>query len=146
MSAEQNKSIIYRWVQAGWNEGNLDLADELYGSDYVYHDPMALDLGTGPEAIKRVVQTYRGALPDIHFTVDEMVAEGDKVAWRWTARGTHQGPLLNFPPTGKTATVTGTVISRFAGGKWVEDYNHWDTLGMLQQMGIIPSMGGRFSP
>ncbi len=81
----------------------------------------------------------RTAMPDLQFTIEDMVAEGDKVVWRWTVRGTQTGPLMGLPPTGKRATVTGIIISRFANGKWQEDYNNWDTFGMLKQMGVIPA-------
>jgi predicted ester cyclase len=67
-----------------------------------------------------------------------MIAEGDKVVWRWRITGTHRGELNGIPPTGKPISITGIVISRFAGGKWAEDYVNWDTLGMLQQIGVVP--------
>jgi steroid delta-isomerase-like uncharacterized protein len=141
MSAEQHKTIIRRWVEGAWNAGNLALADELYAPDYTYHDPQAPNLPPGPAGIKQLLGGYRAALPDIHMTIEDMIAEGDTVVWRWTARGTHQGDLMGIAPTGKTATVTGIVISRFANGKWAKDHINWDTLGMLQQLGVVPTPG-----
>ena len=94
----------------------------------------------GPEGISGIVAMYRAALPDLRFTIEDMVAEGDKVAWRWSVTGTQHGPLMGIPATGKSATVTGSIISRFAGSQWVEDYCNWDTLGMLQQIGVVPRM------
>src|SRR5947207_1147498 len=93
MSTEQNKAIIQRWVKEAWNAGNLVLADELYAADYAYRDPSAPPMPAGPEAIKQVVATYRAAIPDMRFEIEDMIAEGDKVVWRWMARGTNTGAL-----------------------------------------------------
>lgn len=138
MSATENKESILQWVEAAWNRGDFSLADKLYAADYVYHDPASPAEVRGPEGITGVVSTYRAGLPDLQFAVEDMIAEGDTVAWRWTARGTHRGALLGAPATGKRATVTGIVISRFANGRWVEDYCNWDVLGLLRQLGMVP--------
>ncbi len=139
MSTEENKATVRRWVEAAWNTGDLSSADTLYAADYEYHYPASPAPVRGVEGIKGLVTMYRAALPDLQFTIEDMVAEGDKVVWRWTVRGTQTGPLMGLPPTGKRATVTGIIISRFANGKWQEDYNNWDTFGMLKQMGVIPA-------
>ena len=139
MSAEQNKAMVRRWVDGGWNSGDLSLVDEMYAPNYMIHDPSQPDFSGGAEAFKGFVSAFRAGLPDIHFKVEELVAEGDMVAWRFTTTGTHEGELLGIPPTGKRTMVTGLVISRFEGGKWAEDYVNWDTLGMLQQLGAIPA-------
>jgi steroid delta-isomerase-like uncharacterized protein len=141
MSAEANKAAVLHWVESGWNQGNLDLADEMYAPSYMIHDPVAPDFPGGIEAFKAYVRTLRTGLPDIHFTVNEMVTEGERVVWRFTALATHLGELLGIPPTGKRATVTGIVISRFEDGLWAEDYVNWDTFGMLVQLGVIPAPG-----
>jgi steroid delta-isomerase-like uncharacterized protein len=141
MSAEENKAFLNHWVAEVWNKGNLALADEVISEDYVYHDPSLPAPIRGKDGFKGLVAMYRTAIPDLTLTVDDAIAEGDKVAWRYTGRGTQTGPLMGFPPSGNRAEVTGTIISRFANGKWVEDYSNQDTLGMLQQMGIIPKMG-----
>src|SRR5207237_4031765 len=139
MSTETNRAVVYRWVEGGWNKGNLDLVDEMYAPNYTLHDPSAPGFPGGTEAFKGFVTTFRTALPDIHFTIDDTIAQGNMVVWRFTARATHLGPLMGIPPTGKSATVTGIVISRFdENGKWAEDYINWDTLGMLQQIGVVP--------
>jgi steroid delta-isomerase-like uncharacterized protein len=139
MSTEQNKATVRAWVEAAWNQGNLSMADGLYAADYVYHDPASPTEVRGVEGIKGLVTMYRTAMPDLRFTIEDMIAEGDKVVWRWTVRGTHRGPLMGIPATGRSGTVTGIIITRFANGKWQEDYNNWDTLGMLQQFGVIPT-------
>jgi steroid delta-isomerase-like uncharacterized protein len=133
-------AIVEQWVEGGWNNGDLALVDEFYAPDYTIHDPTAPDFPGGREAFKGYVTTLRTGLPDIHFTVEDLIEQGDKVVWRFVARGTHQGNLLGIPPTGRPGTVSGIVISRFAGGKWTEDWVNWDTLGMLQQFGVIPAL------
>lgn len=140
MSAEQNKSIIRRWVEGGWNQGNMALVDELFASDHMVHDPMTPDFPGGHAAFKQFVTNLRTGFPDIHVTVEDMVAEGDKVAWRWVITGTHTATLMGIPPTGKSVRITGIVLSRFANGKWAEDYVNWDTLGMMQQIGVVPTL------
>ena len=139
MSAEQNKAIVSRWVAGGWNTGDLSLVDEFY-ADYTLHSPGMPDV-QGTEAFKAFVTMYRTAFPDIHFTLEDMVAEGDKVAWRATTRGTHQGELMGIPPTGKPIVVSSSIVSRFENGKWAEDWVLIDMLGMLQQLGVIPVPG-----
>ena len=140
MSVESNKAVIRTWVEQAWNHGNTSSADELYAPDYVLNDPALPAPVRGIEGIKGFIATYRAGLPDIHFTIEDVVAEGDRVVWRWTARATHLGTLMGIPPTGKQTTVTGVVITRFANEKWAEDHLHWDTLGMLQALGVVPSL------
>jgi steroid delta-isomerase-like uncharacterized protein len=140
MLAAQNKARIEQWVESAWNHGDFSTAGTLYAADYRYNDPSSPAEVRGPEGIVSLVSMYRAALPDLHFTIDQMVAEGDTVAWRWTVRGTQRGSLMGIPPTGKHATVTGIIITRFPGDQWVEDFANWDTLGMLQQIGVIPSL------
>lgn len=138
MSAEQNKMSIRRWVEVAWNSGNLAIADEVYSSDYLLHDPAGPIHGT--EALKQFVATFQTAYPDIHATIEDMIAEGDKVVWRYTVRGTHEGEFMGIAPTGKSITLTGILISRFADDKVVEDWNNYDALGMMQQLTVIPAL------
>ncbi len=140
MSIEANRSTVYKWAEGGWNNGNLDLVDEMFSPNYMIHDPSAPGFPGGTEAFKGFVNGFRTALPDVHCTVEDTIAEGNTVVWRWTMRGTHLGSLMGIPPTGKYAVVTGIVMSRFDGdGKWAEDYINWDTLGLLQQIGAVPA-------
>jgi steroid delta-isomerase-like uncharacterized protein len=143
MSTEQNKATVLRWFKDGFEKGNLALANEIFAADHISHDPGAPPGGwpRGPEGGKAIVATYRGAFPDIQFTIEEQIAEGDKVVTRWTARGTNTGELMGMPPTGKKATVTGIDISRMANGKIAETWGNFDTLGLLQQIGAIPAPG-----
>jgi steroid delta-isomerase-like uncharacterized protein len=138
MSAEANKAVIRQWVETGWNHGDFSTINNIYAADYAYNDPSAPPLPKGPQAIMGVVSTYRGAFPDVRMTIEDMVSEGDKVVWRWTVTGTHNGPLMGIPASGKSVRLSGIVISRFVNGKWAEDWANWDTLGMLQQIGAAP--------
>jgi steroid delta-isomerase-like uncharacterized protein len=141
MSTETNKAIVRRWVEEGWNKGNLALVDELYAPNVVQHDPSSPAPVTNSEALKMYVTGYRTAFPDLLFTIDDLIAEGDKVVWRFTSRGTQKGPLMNIPPSGKTGTVTGIAIFRIADAKIAEVWVNVDTLGLLQQIGVIPAPG-----
>jgi steroid delta-isomerase-like uncharacterized protein len=140
MSTEENKALVRRWEEL-WNQGNLALADELFAPTFLLHDPSSPFEISGPEGYKQDITRFRSAFPDLQITLEEMVAEGEKVVGRWTARGTHQGPLRSFPPTGTQVTLTGIDIFRIVGGKIVEEWSNADGLGMLQQLGIIPSIG-----
>ena len=140
MSTENNKALIRRVNEEAINGGNLALLDELASSDSVLHDPNYPQPVHGAEGLKQYIRTFRTAFPDVHFTIEDMVGEGDTVAVRHTARGTHQGELFGIPPTGKQLTVTGMTCQRFVNGKPVEIWVNADNLGMLQQLGVIPAM------
>jgi len=140
MSVEENKALVRRTYEEVLNNGDLDVADELYAREYVYTSPGSPEL-RGPEGFKQLVRMLRGAFPDLRFTPEELIAEGDSVVSRWTGRGTHQGEFKGISPTGKQVTVTGMVIHRLANGKFVEDREELDALGLLQQLGAIPSAG-----
>lgn len=138
MSADTNKEIVRRLGVEPW-EGNFGVIDELVAPNYVGHDPA--QPGTqGPQGIKEFITAYLTGFPDGRITIDEQLAEGDLVATRWTGRGTHQGELMGIPPTGKQVTVSGITISHVKNGKVVEEWSNWDTLGMLQQLGVVPEM------
>lgn len=138
--SEENKAIVRRYIEQVWNEGQLAVVEEIYGTDYVLHDPGRSGI-RGSEGLKQFVAMYRTGFPDVRWTVEDQIAEGEKVVTRYTARGTHKGEFVGIGPTGRQATVTGILISRFAGGEIVEEWVDWDFLGLLQQMGVIPRMG-----
>ena len=140
MATETNKALIRRWVEDGWNAGNLALVDAIYAPNVVQHDPSSPAPVTSSEALKMYVSSFLTAFPDLHFTIDDLLAEGDKVLWRFTAQATHTGPLMNIPPTGKRTTVTGMVLFRVANDKIAEVWVNIDTLGMLQAIDVIPAM------
>jgi steroid delta-isomerase-like uncharacterized protein len=138
--SEENKAISRRFIEELWNTGNLSVADEIVAPTYVNHDPATPDLGKGPESAKKEVTLYRTAFPDLRFSIEDLFAADDRVAVRWTGRGTHRGDLNGIAPTGKTVTVLGTSINRIAGGKIMESWVIWDALGMLQQLGVVPEL------
>jgi steroid delta-isomerase-like uncharacterized protein len=140
VSTEENKEVVRRVGVEPW-EGNLSVVDELVSTNYVGHDPTTPD-HLGPSAVKEFVSGYLAAFPDASITIEEQLAEGDLVATRWTASGTHKGDLMGIAPTGKQVTVTGITISRVEGGQLVEEWSNWDTLGLLQQLGAIPQLAG----
>jgi len=138
MSMQDNKTLVHRFWEEIWNQGNMAAADEIVASDFVLYTPgEQID---GPEGLKRWVKTVRGASPDIHFTLDDTVAEGNKVVTSWTGRGTNNGPFAGRPPTGKKITMTGISIFRIENDKIVEDKLAEDSLGFMQQLGVIPPL------
>jgi steroid delta-isomerase-like uncharacterized protein len=148
VSTEENKAIVRRWFLETWNEGRLEVADELIAPDYDAHPaPTDPDFGRGPAGQKAFLTFYRTAFPDVHMEIEDMLAEGDRVAVRWRGTGTHRGELMGIPPSDKPATVTGMFISRVADGKIVEGWANFDALGMMMQIGAIPmpAQGGAVS-
>ena len=140
MSAQENKSVVRRELEEIFSQGgNLDVAEEIYAPDYVGHEPTFGDVH-GVEGAKQFAATYRQAFPDVQTTMEDQLAEGDKVVTRFTSRGTHQGESEDFgPPTGNRIEVTGITIERFSEeGKIVEDWTNFDALGLMQQLGLVP--------
>jgi len=137
MSAAENKALVRRFVDKSWNGGNLLAADEMMAADAVVHEPV---IGT-PADLKMLVGDFRTAFPDWHSTVEEMIVEGDRVAERWTGRGTHRGEFQGIPPTGNQVAVPGVVFYRIADGKIVEFRGQFDRMSLMQQLGVVPSMG-----
>ncbi len=137
--AGRNIAIAQRVIEEAWNQGNLAVIDELYSPAIVSHDPASLPDEQGLEGRKRAALRYRKALPDIHFALSDFTATGELVYYHWQATATHTGELNGIPATGKKITVTGTATDRIVNGKIVEEWSHWDTLGMLQQLGVIPA-------
>ena len=136
MSTEANKAILRRWVEEFWNQKNPALIDEILSPTYILHDPSGPV--EGREGFRQFSAGFQTAIPDLHVTVEAMVAEGDKVVWRYLLRGTHQGDMFGIPATGKPVALRGIIISRFAGGMWAEDWQNNDLQVMLQQIGALP--------
>src|SRR5437867_12557901 len=131
MSTEANKTIVRRLYEEVWNTGDLDKANAVLAADFVDHAAPP-GFATGLEGAKQVFSMYRAAFPDLQIVVEDLVADGDRVVARWRSRGTHQGPLMGIPPTGKQVVTTGIDIHRIADGKIVEHWATFDQLGMLQ--------------
>ena len=143
MSTEENKTLVRRAIEEGWNQGNLALTEELDAANFIHHDPDFPNFQTRKDYRQWVTQT-RNAFPDLHLTIEDVIAEGDKVVTRWTFRGTNTGALVTpmpLPATDRQVTVTGITISRLTGGKFLENWQQGDTLGFLQQLGVIPAPG-----
>jgi steroid delta-isomerase-like uncharacterized protein len=138
MPTEENKANVRRGFEA-INQKNLAVFDELLTPDVVVHS--ASTTTQGLEAYKQSLSMYLTAFPDLQFTIEDMIAEGDTVVVRYTTRGTHQGNLWGIPPTGKQVSATGIFIDRLVNGKAVEQWTNFDDLGLLHQLGVIPSMG-----
>jgi len=137
MSIAENKAIIHRYYEEVWNRCSLAAAKELIAPDIAFRG--SLNVTTrGLEGFKEYVALVRTAFPDLHNTIEDLLAEGDKVVARLTYRGTHLGKLFGLAPTGKRVTCTGIAIFRIGGGKIVEGWVNGDTLGLPQQLGTAP--------
>ncbi|MFL5307283.1 MAG: ester cyclase [Polyangia bacterium] len=136
-SRDENKRSVTRLFET-FNNADLASIDGLVGPDYV-----GAQGDKGPAGFKTVVVGLRAAFPDLRYTVDDVVAEGDQVAVRWHWTGTHRGPFRGFPPTEKTVTNSGAGIFRLNGGKIVAAVLETDRLGFLEQIGVVPQGVGR---
>jgi steroid delta-isomerase-like uncharacterized protein len=137
VNAEENKAIILRHWEEVVSKGNLDLIDEIFALDFVAHEADQ-DI-QGPEGVRQFILMLRAAFPDLHVTIEDVLAERDKVVQRWHGHGSHQGELMGLPPSGKRISVAGITISRFEGGKVAEEWELYDLMGMMQQLGALPS-------
>jgi len=141
MSTEENKALARRLIEEAWNQGNLAVVDELLVYDHVPHHPMIGDQPPSRELYKQFIVRTRAAFPDMHATIEDQVAEGDKVVTHWSVQGTHHGVFQGHSPTGKQMRVTGIVIDRIVDGKVVEGWMVMDTHDQMQQLGLIPRPG-----
>ncbi len=138
MSAE-NEALAHRFHMDIFQEGRMEVADEILSTDFVNHFPgNPPEMRRGPEGVKRLAEAIRGAFPDAKITHHETITEGDKVTLRWSMTGTQDGEMFGVPPTGKSVNITGIDIFRIASGKIVEMWQNWDQMGMMQQLGVIP--------
>jgi steroid delta-isomerase-like uncharacterized protein len=140
MSEAENKTIAERFNEDVWGRGDEAALEELLAPDFVDHDALP---GQSPdrEGHRQILAEFRSAFPDLHVTTEDVVAEGDKVVSRWTARGTHQGELLGIAPTGNGVTIKGIDVLRIAGGRIVERWAQSNDLELMQQLGVVPTPG-----
>ena len=138
MSTEENKSIVRRFVDEVQSKGDIDAIDELCSPEFVNHSAPP-GVPSNCEGVKQVTAMFRQAFRDSYFTVEVMVAEGDKVATRKTFHGTHQGEFMGIPPTGQQVSTGLIDVVRIVDGKVVEHWSMGDNLGMMQQLGVIPT-------
>ena len=141
MSVEQNKELVRQMVEQMFNRGNLSRADEFLAPDFVEHEELPPGIPPGREGVKQLTATLRSAFPDLSATIDDIVAEGDKVVIRQTWSGTHKGAFMGVPPTGRRVSIGVIDIIRVDGGKFVEHWGQMDNMSMMQQLGAIPAPG-----
>jgi steroid delta-isomerase-like uncharacterized protein len=140
MSIEENKALIRRFYEEVFNNRNLAALDDFYAPDHIDHT-LPPSLPAGPEGTKQAIATMLEGFPDLHITIEDMIAEKDKVVIRFTTHGTQRGTLGGIPPTGKQVAVSTIEITRITNDKIAEDWGLDDRLGMLQQLGPVPAMG-----
>jgi steroid delta-isomerase-like uncharacterized protein len=132
------EAIVRRFIEDSFSEGQLDLVDELVADEYVGYDSGTPEPIRGPAELKRTMETYLSAFPDLEFTIHDVACEDDLVAVRWTATGTHEGELMGIEPTGERVENAGMEFDRVRDGQVVETHVVWDALGMLRQLGVVP--------
>ncbi len=140
MSAEENKAIVRRFWGI-WEEGNIDLFGELLAADHINHNPATPDQPTGAEGARQVVSMFRSAMPDLKVVIEDMIAEGDQVATRYTLEGTHEGELFGGPPTGQHLSIKSMTVERVSEGKIRGHWRVTNNLEMMQQLGVVPEPG-----
>jgi steroid delta-isomerase-like uncharacterized protein len=142
MSTEQNKALVRQMVEEIFNRRNTGLADEFLASDFVEREELPPGIPPDREGVKQLATMLRSAFPDFTATIEDTVAEGDKVVIRMTWMGTHEGEFMGVPPTGKSVSFGVIDILRIAGGKFVEHWGQMDSMSLMQQLGVVPTPGG----
>ena len=139
-----NKALVRRYVEEVLNQKSLAVVDELFAPTFIDHDS-SMPEAKGPEGIKGLAAMVHASFPDVHFTIEDMIAEGDKVVYRYSVRGTHRKDFMGIAATGKQISFTGIHIYRVDSGKLQEEWENWDTLGLMRQLGVIPQPGSATS-
>jgi steroid delta-isomerase-like uncharacterized protein len=129
---ERNIEVVRSWIDEAWSKGNVTVADDLLTDGFVLHDPVARREVVGRDAERALITGLRESIPDLRFTIDDVVADGDDVTIRWTAEGTHGGELLGFPSTGRPLAIRGVDMYRLEEGRIAESWTFWDLPGMLR--------------
>jgi steroid delta-isomerase-like uncharacterized protein len=139
MSTEQNKALIGRFIEEIFNRGNMSVVEALFAPDFVEHEQLPPGIPNNREGVKVLTSMLRSAFPDFKATIDDIVAEGDKVVIRMSWSGTQKGEFMGIPATGKRVSIGVIDIIRIADGKFVEHWGQMDSMGMMQQLGAIPA-------
>jgi steroid delta-isomerase-like uncharacterized protein len=142
MSVNESKAVVREMVEQSMIAGNIDAAIHAYVPDFVYHNPILAamsGLPSGPEGVRQLMLASRSAFPDMRYTIEELIAEDDRVAVLYSWQGTHSGSLGGLPPTGRSVTATGAIVCRVTDGKIVEQWDVDDRLDVMQQLGLIPT-------
>lgn len=135
--SQHNRDVIERYFGQLFNQGRVELVDDLLHPDYVNHSPGSADLPRGREGVRIVVEALRRGLPDLHYAIEDLVVGADAVAARTTLTGTHRGDLFGIPPTGRSVRVAQMTIERFRDGRIVAHHRLTDELSMLRQLGVL---------
>ncbi len=138
----ENKTIIRRLYQEVCNERKLEGADELLSASHALHDPVVSGSQVGPELYKRRVMEMTTGFPDLCFTIEDTIAEGEKFVTCWTISGTHQKEYMGIAATGRKISLEGITIHHIRKGKILDSYARWDVLGLMRQLGVVPAKGG----
>jgi len=140
--SEENKATVRRLLEEGFSQGHTEVVDEVLNPNFVCYDPNS-ESGEirGSETIKGEIEYFRNAVPDLTYTIEEQIAEGDKVVTRYTVSGTHQGEFFGIGATGERITMSGIMIDRLEDGKMVEEWPEYDLLGVIRQLGAVPAPG-----
>ncbi len=136
-----NKAIIGRLYEEVWNQRKFEVINEIISPSHALQAPNVAGSAVGPDAYKRQVLRFLEGYPDLHWTIEDTIAEEDKVVACWTISGTQGGKYLGIPATNKKVSVDGITIHHIANGKIMDSYSNWDALGMMQQLGVVPALG-----
>ncbi|MBI3048634.1 MAG: ester cyclase [Acidobacteria bacterium] len=137
--SEKNEAIVRRMFEEVWNNRQIDAIERYHTSDFAHRDPQ--NPAQGLDAFREVVKKYQSAFPDARLEIEDLLSAGDQVVVRWRATGTHRGMLEGLPATGRQAAVTGISIFCLSGDKIREEFVNWDTLGLMQQLGVVTLPG-----
>jgi steroid delta-isomerase-like uncharacterized protein len=140
--SEENKAQVRRLLEEGFSQGHTEVVDQVFNPDFVCYDPNS-ESGEvrGSETIKGEIEYFRNAIPDLTYTIEDQIAEGDKVVTRYTASGTHQGEFFGVGATGEWITMSGIIVDRLEDGKMVEEWPEYDLLGVMRQLGAVATPG-----
>ena len=136
-----NKALIRRLYEEVWNQRKFEVINEIISPSHALQAPNVAGSAMGPDAYKRQVLRFLEGYPDLHWTIEDTIAEEDKVVACWTISGTQRGEYLGIPATNKKVSVDGITIHHIANGKIMDSYSNWDALGMMQQLGVLPTLG-----
>jgi steroid delta-isomerase-like uncharacterized protein len=142
MSTEQNKAFVRQMVEEVFNQGNVSQIDEFMAPNFVEHEELPPGIPRDREGVSHLTSMLHSAFPDFKATIDDIVAEGEKVVIRQTWSGSHKGEFMGIPPTGKSVSFGVIDILRIADGKCVEHWGQMDSMSLMQQLGAIPAPGG----
>jgi steroid delta-isomerase-like uncharacterized protein len=136
---ENNKRIVYRFIDECWNKGDLSSVHELMSPCCRFHDPVFPHLAAGAESMRHHIETCRKGFPDLKFTIDDTISERDEVVLHWTVVGTHKGEFLGIAPTNIKTYITGTSIFRVESRMIVEEWSNWNLMSLMEQLGVAPT-------